>query len=266
MLRWVFTQRLLRRWKAASSSHPVSWPQEFHIMNDKIEDFGNAPDEYQALLASLGRTEEEDRRIAVHEAGHAVCSRLLGYEVGGLTVNPDTDRGYEGLCWGVGHAEAFAEGHGDASDVHNAIGPVMPKAGEDRRPVADVFGNVYAKCIEFVAGRAAERMLLLDGGPVSSADDLRQVRELALLICSSEEAIETFISHCDVAARDLLMPYGDVVIALSTVLRIKRTLNGREIDQIIMDMETRKAMAIEHQRRAAWRKSRAGRSPFSGDM
>jgi hypothetical protein len=37
------------------------------------------------------------------------------------------------------------------------------------------------------------------------------------LFCKSEEAIETFIRHCDVAARDLLMPYGDVVIALSTV-------------------------------------------------
>jgi len=26
------------------------------------------------------------------------------------------------------------------------------------------------------------------------------VRELAMLICSSEEAIETFIAHCDLAA------------------------------------------------------------------
>jgi hypothetical protein len=51
------------------------------------------------------------------------------------------------------------------------------------------------------------------------------------LICSSEEAIETFIAHCDVAARDLLLPYGDVVIVLSTVLRIKRTLDGAEIKQ-----------------------------------
>jgi hypothetical protein len=42
---------------------------------------------------------------------------------------------------------------------------------------------------------------------------------------------------------------------LSTLLRIKRTLNGREIDQIILDVETRKALAIEHKRRADWRKS-----------
>ena len=46
-------------------------------------------DEYDELLAALGRTEEQDRRIAVHEAGHALCARLLGHEVGGVTVNPD---------------------------------------------------------------------------------------------------------------------------------------------------------------------------------
>ena len=62
-----------------------------------------------------------------------------------------------------------------------------------------------------------------------------------MLICSSEEAIETFIAHCDVAARDLLMPYGDVVMVLSIVLRIRRILDGAEIDKIIWDVEARKA-------------------------
>src|ERR1700685_3556226 len=39
-------------------------------------------DEYDELLASLGRAEEEDERVAVHEAGHAVAGRLLGHEIG----------------------------------------------------------------------------------------------------------------------------------------------------------------------------------------
>lgn len=39
------------------------------------------------------------------------------------------------------------------------------------------------------------------------------MRELASLICKSSEAVETFITHCEVAACDLLMPYGDVLIA-----------------------------------------------------
>jgi len=53
-----------------------------------------------------------------------------------------------------------------------------------------------------------------------------------MLICTSEEAIETSVARCDVAARDLLLPYGDVVMALSIVLRIKRTLDGTEIDDL----------------------------------
>ncbi|MBR1332817.1 hypothetical protein [Bradyrhizobium ottawaense] len=219
------------------------------------------PDEYDELLDALGRTEEQDQRIAVHEAGHAVCARLLGHQVGGVTVNPDPILGYDGLCWGVGHAEAFSDGRGDASDVRAAISPMMPKAGEDRRPVADVFGSVYSKCIEFVAGRAAER-LLLEGEPCTPIDDLRQARELALLICSSDDAIETFLAHCDVVARDLLAPHGDILIVLSTVLRIKRTLNGREIDEIISDVVTRKAMAIERMRRAEWREAELSAARF----
>ncbi|WP_342726085.1 hypothetical protein AAFG07_03810 [Bradyrhizobium sp. B097] len=221
-------------------------------------------DDYDRLLASLGRTYDEDERIAVHEAGHAVCARLLGHEVGGVTVNPDPVRGSEGLCWGVEHEEAFAEGRGGASDVRDALSAIMPHAGDDRRPVADVFSSVYTQCIEFMAGRAAERMLL-DGEPATPVDDLCQARELASLICTSDEAIDVFIAHCDLVARDLLMPYGDVVMVLSTVLRIKRTLDGAEIDQIISDVEARKALAIERFRRAEWWKRELAASRFRAE-
>jgi hypothetical protein len=198
-----------------------------------------------------GRSYDDDVRIAIHEAGHAVAARLLGHEVGGVTANPDATRGYEGLCWGVGHKEAFAKGRGDASNVREALAPMMPKAGEDRSSVSDVFGNVHAQCLQLLAGRAAERMLL-EGEPAAPTDDLRQARELAMLICTSEEAIETFIAHCDIAAHDLLLPYGDVLMVLSTVLRIKRTLDGAEIDGLISDLQARKALAGERVRRKRW--------------
>ena len=127
------------------------------------------------------------------------------------------------------------------------------RTGRGSPSVRRYLGHVRDQCIEFLSGRAAERMLL-DGEPAVPADDLRQAGELASLICSSEEAVETFIAHCDIAARDLLLPYGDVVIALSTVLRIKRTLDGAEIDALISNVQTLKAQAIERRRRADWRK------------
>jgi hypothetical protein len=228
-------------------------------MTEKPADSDHECDEYDELLARIGRTEEQDQRIAVHEAGHAVAARLLGNPLGGATVNPGP--GYEGRVWGERHMEAFAEGRGDATVVRAVLAPVMPEAGEDRHPVADIFGRVYTQCIELMAGRAAERMLL-DGEPAVPADDIRQARELALLLCPSEEAIDTFIAHCDVAARDLLMPHGDAVIVLSTVLRIRRTLDGVEIDEIISGLQAEKALAIERHRRADWRRREASASTF----
>ena len=66
----------------------------------------------------------------------------------------------------------------------------------------------------------------------------------------AKQPIERFVGYCDVAARDLLVPHGDVVIALSTLLRIKRTLSGAEIDKIISDQQATKALAMSIA--AAW--------------
>jgi hypothetical protein len=185
---------------------------------------------------------------------------VLGHPLGGATVDPGL--GYEGRVWGEHHMEAFTEGRGDASNIREVLAPSMPAPGEDRSSVSDVFGNVYAHCIELMAGRAAERMLL-DAAPAPPTDDIRQARELAMLICTSEEAIETFLAHCDVVARDLLLPHGDVVMALSIVLRIKRTLDGAEIDELISDVEARKALAAEHRRRKQWQRVLDNAANFS---
>lgn len=218
-------------------------------------------DEYDELLAVLGRSYDDDVRIATHEVGHCVAARLLGHPLGGATVDPDPGPGYEGRVWGECYAEAFTNGRGDASRVRETLAPLMPKSGEDRSSISDVFESVYGQCMELMAGRAAEAMPL-EGEAAQPVDDLRQSRELALLICTSEEAIETFIAHCDVAARDLLLPYGDVVIVLSTVLRIKRTLDGVEIDMIISDLQARKALTIEGERRKRWQLTVANSRAF----
>jgi hypothetical protein len=55
------------------------------------------------------------------------------------------------------------------------------------------------------------------------------------------------------------------VIVLSTVLRIKRTLDGAEIDKIISDLQARKALAAEHRRRNEWRKCELAASRFRAE-
>jgi hypothetical protein len=43
-------------------------------------------------------------------------------------------------------------------------------------------------------------------------------------------------------------------MALSTVLGIKQTLSGVEIDDLISELQTRKALAAEHRRRKEWQR------------
>ncbi|WP_027527043.1 hypothetical protein [Bradyrhizobium sp. Ec3.3] len=54
-------------------------------------------------------------------------------------------------------------------------------------------------------------------------------------------------------------------MVLSIVLRIKRTLDGAEIDKIILDVEMRKALAIERRRREEWRKAELAAERFRAE-
>ncbi|TYO67084.1 hypothetical protein FXV83_07720 [Bradyrhizobium hipponense] len=51
------------------------------------------------------------------------------------------------------------------------------------------------------------------------------------------------------------MPYGVVVMMLFIVFRIKRTLDGAEIDKIIWECEASSAGAARSAARASWRPS-----------
>ncbi|MET4788399.1 hypothetical protein ABIF64_000577 [Bradyrhizobium japonicum] len=52
---------------------------------------------------------------------------------------------------------------------------------------------------------------------------------------------------------DLLLPYRDLVMVLSIILRIRRTLDGVEIDKFVCESEAQKALAAEHHPRVEWR-------------
>jgi hypothetical protein len=220
-------------------------------------------DEYDELLAVLGRTEEEDERIAVHEAGHAVVARLLGHPLGGATVDPDPNGKYGGLVWGPRHSVAFGKDD-DADDVPelcDKLRTLMPQDGEPRSDAADVYLHALNRCIELVAASVAERMLL-PGEPVPSVSDIEQAVGLASLCCKSPQAVERFLAFCEQQAHDLLYPHAPIIMSLSIVLRIKRTLDGVDIDKIISDVQARKALAVEHGRRQRWQRVIENASAF----
>ncbi|MHC2716488.1 hypothetical protein ACVIWV_006217 [Bradyrhizobium diazoefficiens] len=129
-------------------------------MNDDNMSFDDEHDEYDDLLAKIGRTEDEDERIAIHEAGHAVAARLLGKPIGGATISPDQNGKYGGLVWGPRHSVAFGNDD-DAADVPELCGhlrDLMPQDGEVRGDAADTYLHVLDRCIELSAASVAERM------------------------------------------------------------------------------------------------------------
>lgn len=214
-----------------------------------------------------GRSWEDDVRIAVHEAGHAVAARLLGQPLGRATIDPDPNGKYGGLVWGPHHNVAYGrdDDGDDVPELCDKLRHLMPLDGECRSDAADVYLHALNRCIELVAASTAERMLL-EGEPVASASDVEHTIKYASLVCRSPEAAERFIRLCETMADDLLRPYGDVVIALSTVLRIKRTLDGAEIDALIFELQARKAAAIERQRRSDWRDRELAAKRFEAEL
>ena len=236
-------------------------------MTDRqLDDVEDEPDDYDRLLAAIGRSYDDDVHVATHEAGHAIAARLLGHPLGGATINPDANGKYGGLVWGPRHSVAFGmdDGADDVPEICDKLRDLMPQDGEPRSDAADIYLHALNSCIELVAASVAERMIL-EGEPVPSVSDVEHTIKYASLVCRSPEADERFIRLCETMADDLLRPYGYVLIALSTVLRIRRTLSGEEIDNIIATTVAGFELAAEQARRRRWQQRVANAGRFKSE-
>jgi hypothetical protein len=195
-----------------------------------------------------GRTQDDDERIALHEASHAVTGRLLGQPLGGVTIIPAD--GYSGRCWGPEFESRFATGE-TAPSLCARISALMPGPGESRADIAVIMLHVHSRVVELCAGSVGER-LFCDGEPWHAADDRKQERALAALVASSPEAIEAFISFACIEAATLLRDHAHVVRALAAELLIRRTLDGEQIDLVIAEAISTKAAEVEMRRSRDW--------------
>jgi hypothetical protein len=118
--------------------------------------------------------------------------------------------------------------------------------------------------IELAAAGVAEKMLL-PGDPVPSASDTEHLVKFASLVTRSPEAGLQFIKLCEIMAADLLQPWFFVLIALAAVLRIKRTLMGAEVDELIANTCAGFELAAERRRRVDWRKREMVANKFSAE-
>ena len=100
---------------------------------------------------------------------------------------------------------------------------------------------------------------------VPSASDTAHLVKYASLVTRSPEAGLQFIKLCETMAADLLRPWFFVLMALATMLRIKRTLTGEEIDDMIANICAGFELDAERHRRADWRRRELSADRFSAE-
>jgi hypothetical protein len=190
----------------------------------------------------------------VHELSHFFVNRLLGTSsICEVTINPAGD--YEGLCRGARQAAFTKEGvvGVDAADIRKILQPMMPELGQDRAPKADVFQSILDAVTELMAGEVGESMFFDE--PCFASDDRRQAIELASLVCRSPEAVDRFLSFCERQAFDLLSEHATVLMSMQTILRMHRTMSGRDLDDAIRTVLAHQAVARERHRRKQWQRT-----------
>jgi hypothetical protein len=191
----------------------------------------------------VARSAVDDWRTAIHEASHCVIGRALGTDVAGCTIVPGD--GYGGLTWGPAVDRSKLSTDDDVPDLCEAIGGLMPGAGEPRVNAAEIFSHIHVRVVDLMAGTAGEMLLHPECLPWTAHSDIRQARVLASLICSSEEAITAYLEFGREEARALIGQRRAAVLAIAEALMVHRTLDAAKIDTII-------AAAPERARRADW--------------
>jgi hypothetical protein len=168
------------------------------------------------------------RNIAIHEAAHAVTSRLLGLPIAGCTIN--FIDGHHGLTWASDAAlQPDAE---SVSDLVDQLSPLMPRSGEDRSTLALELQRAGDLVISLLAGIEAERLFTV--APLANTEhDEDEARAIASLICRSPRSIDSYLDFCRAEAVALLTDNRNIVMALADELIRYRTLDGEQIDEII---------------------------------
>lgn len=165
------------------------------------------------------------------------------------------------MVWGPDFKSHFA---GETtSSVIEQIDDLMPRDGDAREAVADIYAHVFARVVELCAGSEAEVLECGDAWP--AGDDRRQEQQLASLIYSSLEAQAMFIGACAAEARAILRRHADVHAALARALLEHRTLDAVQIDDTISRAVAERQIAQEHERRRRWRAVEARAEHFKAE-
>ncbi|MEZ5822308.1 MAG: hypothetical protein R3D82_16040 [Xanthobacteraceae bacterium] len=213
-------------------------------------------------------------KTAVHEAGHVVCARYLGIEVGGVTIIPGP--GYNGLTWGPDSQRALhgKEGFDDlgedhvecvAENVSRKLKALAPGPGEDQSEMDSLFIGTRTKLIELMAGEAAERLIFEDQQPELIGGDLSAALAVSGIVSRTLEGQMALAEYGFQEARAILEEQRSVLLAVATALinHPERTLDQSEIDAAIRSAVANEAAEAERERRKRWAEIEANAERFT---
>jgi hypothetical protein len=158
--------------------------------------------------------------------------------------------------FGLGFFERYADAATDISGFEFAarMKPMLPRPGEARDDAAaNILMHATNRTIEVAAGTIAEAMLL-EGPPWPAPHDRAQEASFANLICTTPESAAAFIRLAEAQCRDLLEPHLHVVASLADALRVRRSMTGSEVDQLIAAALASASVEQECRRRDDWRR------------
>ncbi len=192
-----------------------------------------------AVKVAETRTADQDRKVAWHEAGHAVCMLSQGFQVAVATIDPD---------------------HDEAPGANGFV-----RQGHDLDQVADR-GHWKARIAVLLAGRAAEAALLgADGVSSGAASDIAKATSIARQAVLEwglsplgvvpldregrplspesarrvEEEIAKLLSEADAEAARILAERRGTLAALAEALLDRRTLTGPEIEEVVLGVRAK---------------------------
>jgi ATP-dependent Zn protease len=202
----------------------------------------------------VGRSAEYNRRIAIHEAGHAYMARCMGTELRSVSIIPGD--GFEGRCLSTAYQSSLYEAPEDKTveivDLCERAQRLMPELGTGRVEAAEFFQRATVLCIELVGGTVAEQILYPQVEPLPTLHDQIEAAAFAGLAVSSPRAVPAFLEYAKGEAAALINDHPDVAMAIADALVEHGILTGVEVDAVIAGAIAREDLNIENERRKRW--------------
>jgi ATP-dependent Zn protease len=166
-----------------------------------------------------GRTAQQLRQAAIHEAGHAVANRVVGMACGEASIVPDDDE----MSAGVAIVEK-------PQLIERAWKRVQPH-GES---------VICGRIIGFMAGREAEIIAFGTTHEIDDGNDRRQIE----LMAEQAGVSEAYLARLRTKVGPLLRRHWYKVERVAESLLIRKTLSGPDIDALIRKATTSHERAI----------------------